>query len=178
MDVKPTDPSDRLPSGGLSRRDALRATAGLLAVALGPASLGPASLEPAHAADDPGLAYTAQYLEALAKLAGDRKPTAARIKLDLPDLAENGNMVPFTVGVESPMTPEDNVRWLAILSTGNPQALIGTFTFTPTSGRATASGRLRLARTQDVIAVAELSDGSLVSGIANVKVTVGGCGAG
>ncbi len=172
MDVKLPDQSGRKPSDDPSRRAVISATAGLVGVTFG---LGH---RPARAADDPGLAYSAQYLEALAKLTGDRAPTATRLKLDLPELAENGNMVPFTVSLVSPMTPEDNVRWLAILSTGNPQALIAKFAFSPASGRANVSGRLRLARTQDVMALAELSDGTLVSGLANVKVTVGGCGAG
>ncbi len=166
MDDTTTNPSWRL-----TRRHLLRASAGLIALGLWPKTA-------ARAAEDAAAPHTPQYLEALSKLTGDRKPVATRVKLDLPDLAENGNMVPFTVAVDSPMTPQDNVRWLSILSTANPQALIGTFYFSPASGRATISGRLRLARTQDVVAIAELADGSLVTGLTTVKVTVGGCGAG
>ena len=93
-----------------------------------------------------------------------------------PEVAENGNMVPFTVSVESPMTPDNYVKTLTILSTGNPQPVIARFHLSPASGRALVSGRLRLARTQDVIAIAELSNGTLIKAITKAAVTVGGCG--
>ena len=121
---------------------------------------------------------TAQFKAAYAKLVGDRKAPEDGVKLTLPDIAENGNMVPFSVYVESPMTDDDHVKTVTIFSTGNPQPVIGTFHFSPASGRALVSGRLRLARTQDLVVIAEMKSGALVSGRGNVKVTIGGCGAG
>ena len=122
---------------------------------------------------------TPQFDEAMKAYLGARPlPQDSGVTLTLPELAENGNMVPFSVSIASPMTEEEYVKTITLFSTGNPQPVIGTFTFSPISGRATVSGRLRLARSQDVIAVAELSTGALVLGRANVKVTIGGCGAG
>ena len=143
-------------------------------VLAGAAVLGTCSMLPSKlaAADD----RTPQFEDAYKKLVGDRKPTETRVKLDMPDLAENGNMVPFSVAVESPMTGAEYVKSITILSTGNPQPVIATFTLSPASGRALISGRLRLARSQDVLAVAKLNTGEWVSGTANVNVTVGGCG--
>ena len=119
---------------------------------------------------------TPQFEAAYAKLTGGSEPASGPIKLELPEVAENGNMVPFTVSVESPMTPDNYVKTLTILSTGNPQPVIARFHLSPASGRALVSGRLRLARTQDVIAVAELSNGTLIKAITKAAVTVGGCG--
>ena len=150
----------------LSRRDILVATAGLgLSVWLP---------TPSAIADD----RTPQFEGAYKKLVGETPTAEARVKIEMPDLAENGNMVPFSIAVDSPMTDADYVKTITILSTGNPQPVIATFHLTPASGRAAVSGRLRLARTQDVIVVAEMNSGALHWGQANVKVTVGGCGVG
>ncbi len=162
-----SNPNLQPPERGLtlSRRDLLGASACAAVAAVLPAY-------PALAAGE----RTSQFEEAYAKLTGDRKPTERGVTFELPELAENGNMVPFSISVQSPMTDADYVKQVTILSTGNPQPVIATFHFSPDSGRAQISGRLRLARTQDLIAVAELNSGALVSGTANVKVTVGGCG--
>jgi sulfur-oxidizing protein SoxY len=116
------------------------------------------------------------YEEALKKLIGDGKPEEGKVSLELPEIAENGNTVPFTVSVESPMTEKDHVKAMHVLSTGNPQPSVASFHFTPEAGRATVSSRMRLAKTQDVVSVAELSDGRFLLGKRNVKVTIGGCG--
>ena len=92
------------------------------------------------------------------------------------EIAENGNTVPFSVSAESPMTEADHVKALHIISTGNPQADIAVFTFSPQSGKAGVSSRMRLAKTQEIIVVAELSDGKFLIGKRTVKVTIGGCG--
>ncbi len=105
----------------------------------------------------------------------DAKPAEAKIKLEIPEIAENGNTVPYTVEVESPNTEADFVRAVHIISTGNPQPLIATFQFTALSGKAHASSRMRLGRSQDIIAIAEMSDGKFYSGRRAVKVTIGGC---
>jgi sulfur-oxidizing protein SoxY len=114
--------------------------------------------------------------EALKKIVGDTKPVDGKVVFDMPEIAENGNTVPFTVTVDSPMTEKDFVKAVHIVSTGNPQPGVATFRFTPQSGRAAVASRMRLARTQDVIALAELSDGKFVQAKRSVKVTIGGCG--
>lgn len=112
----------------------------------------------------------------LKKVVGDAKPTLARIAIDLPEIAENGNTVPFSVTVESPMSDADNVKALHIIATGNPQPDIAVFNFTPQSGKAYVSSRMRLGKTQDVYAIAQMSDGKFFMSKKTVKVTIGGCG--
>lgn len=114
--------------------------------------------------------------DALKKLAGDTKPVDGKIALDLPEIAENGNTVPFSVLVESPMTEKDFVKAVHIFSTGNPVPTIATYRLSPLSGKAQVASRMRLARTQDIVAVAELSDGRMIMTKRTVKVTIGGCG--
>jgi sulfur-oxidizing protein SoxY len=123
-------------------------------------------------AQDPGRAWE----DALKRVVGDAKPIEGRITLDMPEIAENGNTVPFSVSVDSPMTDRDHVRAIHLISTGNPQPGVATFRYTPQSGRAAVASRMRLARSQDVIAVAELSDGRFLITRRPVKVTIGGCG--
>jgi sulfur-oxidizing protein SoxY len=107
---------------------------------------------------------------------GDAKPIEGKIDLDLPEIAENGNTVPFAVSVESPMTDRDHVKAVHVVSTGNPRPEIATFLLTPQSGKAAVSSRMRLGKTQDVVVVAEMSDGKFYMGKRTVKVTIGGCG--
>jgi len=114
--------------------------------------------------------------EALRKVLGTRTPEEARVALRLPNIAENGNAVPLTVTVESPMTPADHVRAVHVFADRNPSPEVASFRFTPAMGRASADTRIRLGETQDVIAVAEMSDGRVFIGRAEVKVTIGGCG--
>ena len=116
------------------------------------------------------------YEEALNKLIGNAKPEEGKVSLELPEIAENGNTVPFTVSVESPMTEKEHVKAVHVLSTGNPQPSVASFHFTPDSGKASVASRMRLAKTQDVVSIAELSDGRFLLGKRNVKVTIGGCG--
>jgi sulfur-oxidizing protein SoxY len=125
-----------------------------------------------------GIAQSTQagWEEAVKKITGDAKAVDGKVSLDMPEIAENGNTVPFTVTVESPMTEKEYVKAVHIVSTANPQPGVATFRFTPQSGRATVASRMRLARTQDVIALAELSDGKFVQAKRSVKVTIGGCG--
>lgn len=113
---------------------------------------------------------------AVKKVTGDRAMTEGRITLRLPPIAENGNTVPLTVSVESPMTAGDYVKTVHVFADGNPTPDVASFHFTPALGKAEASTRIRLGRTQDVIAVAETSSGALFVGRQEVKVTIGGCG--
>jgi sulfur-oxidizing protein SoxY len=114
--------------------------------------------------------------EAIRKVLGDARPVDGKLILDLPEIAENGNTVPFAVSVDSPMTDLDYVKVVHVFSTGNPQPAIATFHFTPASGKASVASRMRLARTQDVLGIAELSDGRFIMAKRAVKVTIGGCG--
>lgn len=113
---------------------------------------------------------------AIAAFAGGKMPESGRITLTAPEIAENGNSVPVTVEVDSPMSAGDYVASVTILADGNPNPEVATFHFTPLSGTAAATTRIRLAKTQNVIAIAKMSDGSTFSDRKEVKVTIGGCG--
>jgi len=102
-------------------------------------------------------------------------PREGRVKIELPPLVENGNTVPFSVSVESPMTERDHVRSIHVFNGKNPQPNIGDFFLGPRAGRAAVSTRIRLADTQTVVALAQMSDGSWWSGSANVIVTIAAC---
>jgi|TARA_Y100000294_G_scaffold146474_1_gene142041 sulfur-oxidizing protein SoxY len=107
---------------------------------------------------------------------GDTPMKSGRITMDLPQIAEDGNTVPVGFEVESPMTESDYVKAVHIIAEKNPNPNVATYRFTPDSGRAKISTRVRLLKTQNVIAVAEMSDGSVYMTKTPVKVTIGGCG--
>lgn len=113
---------------------------------------------------------------AIKAFAGDAEVVAGTVKLTAPEIAENGNSVPISVSVESPMTDDDYVESVVVFAEGNPNPEVATFNFSPASGEAIASTRMRLAKTQNVVAVAKMSNGSVFSDTRNVKVTIGGCG--
>ncbi len=126
----------------------------------------------------PGSAF-AKVEDAMAvmmKFTGGKKASDGKITLEMPEIAENGNTVPLSISVESPMTADNYVKRVIIISEGNPRPEVVTFNFTHRSGVAEASTRMRLAKTQNVVAVAEMSDGSLHMTKRQVKVTIGGCG--
>lgn len=100
-----------------------------------------------------------------------------RVDLRIEAIADNGAQVPLVVTVESPMTEADHVRALHVVADGNPAPGVASFAFTPRAGRCEVSMRLRLAHSQRVVAVAEMSDGSLWTASREVTVTVGGCSA-
>lgn len=142
----------------------------------------PASAEStfdSQAAGTPPLAaqgHSQAFTEALAKITGQATPKEDVLLVELPELAENGNTVPYKLFVESQMTDTDYVKTMHLLSTANPQALVATFFLVPATGKAQVSGRMRLARTQDVVAIAELSSGEFLISTRRVDVTIGGCG--
>lgn len=113
---------------------------------------------------------------AIKKLYGDKKAESGKITLDVPQIAENGLVVPINVRVESKMTAQDHVKAVHVFADGNPLPGIVSYRFTPESGEAFANTRMRLAKTQNVVCVAEMSDGKLYTAKTNVKVTIGGCG--
>ncbi len=98
-----------------------------------------------------------------------------RVEFDIPPLVENGNSVGVAVDVESPVTAEDHVKRIAIINEKNPQADMIVFHLGPRSGRAHVSTRIRLADSQTLMAVAEMSDGTYWSAAANVIVTIAAC---
>ena len=148
-----------------SRREFLRAAGGVVAgiglsavVTVAPARATPAAME-----------------EAIRKVVGAQTVRPGRVKLELPPLVENGNTVPLAISVESPMTAADHVRAIHVFTEKNPQPEVVSFHLGPRAGRASVATRVRLADTQTVIAICELSDGSYWSDAANVVVTLAAC---
>jgi len=107
---------------------------------------------------------------------GGKTPEAGKIDLKAPEIAENGNTVPVSVAVDSEMSEASYVQSVMLLAEGNPNPGVITFHFSPVSGEASATTRMRLAKTQNVIAVAKMNDGSVFMDKKLVKVTIGGCG--
>ena len=150
--------------GRPSRRDMLKAGATL---ALG----GAAGLTIVRRSQ----AMPATMRDAIAQVTGAATAKPGRVKLDIPPLVENGNTVPCTVTVESPMTAADHVKTIHVFSEKNPQPNVISAYLGPRAGRASLSTRMRLADTQTVMAVAELSDGSFWSDRVDVIITLGAC---
>lgn len=146
----------------ITRRSVLGLAAGIAALPFAGAAV---AQEAAPKAEDDIKAFT-----------GGAEVKEEGVTLELPEIAENGNTVPLKVSVESPMTAEAHVKRVLIVADGNPRPGVATFKFSSKSGEAVASTRIRLAKTQNVIAVAELSDGSFRMAKKTVKVTIGGCG--
>jgi sulfur-oxidizing protein SoxY len=149
----------------ITRREFLIATAALAAPAAAKAQL------------DPNLAANrkAAFQAALKRIVGDSAVRPGRVKLTLPPLIDNGNSVPLSVTVESPMTEADHVKAIHVLTEKNPLPDVVSVSFGPRAGRATLSTRVRLADTQTVTAIAQMSDGSFWSDGAEVVVTLSAC---
>jgi sulfur-oxidizing protein SoxY len=136
----------------LTRRGLIALGAGAAAVAMMPAL-------PAHAAVE----------DAIQAFTGGAAVGEGGITLTTPEIAENGNTVPVSVSAPGAVS-------IILLASGNPNPDVGTFNFGPLAASQTASTRIRLASTQDVIAIAKMADGSFVQARNEVKVTIGGCG--
>lgn len=149
-------PGRRIPR----RRAALGALGGLLLT------------RAATAGDAPGDDALAA---AIRSAIGDRVPADTGMTLRLPTVAENGGQVPVTVSVDSPMTPADHVVAIHLFATGNPTPDITSFRLSPAIGRAEVQTRIRLATAQLVVAIADMSDGSVRRATARADVTQGGC---
>ena len=124
---------------------------------------------------EPARATPAAMQEAIRKVVGSATVNAGRVKLDLPPLVENGNTVPLGISVESAMTAADHVKAIHVFNEKNPQPDVVSFRLGPRAGRASVATRIRLADTQLVVAIAELSDGSFWSARASVVVTLAAC---
>jgi len=123
----------------------------------------------------PAHATPAAMEDAIRRVVGSARVSKGRVKLELPPLSENGNTVPLTASVESPMTPADHVRAIHVFTELNPQPDVVSFRLGPRAGLARVATRIRLANTQTVTAIGELSDGSFWSATAAVVVTLAAC---
>ncbi|MBI1778416.1 MAG: SoxY-related AACIE arm protein [Proteobacteria bacterium] len=112
---------------------------------------------------------------AIQEVIGEAQLRRGRISLDLPPLVENGNTVPVTVAVESPMTDVDHVKAIHVFNEKNPQPHVISVSLGPRAGKATFATRIKLADAQRVVAIAEMSDGSFWTESADVIVTVAAC---
>jgi sulfur-oxidizing protein SoxY len=155
--------SEEIPMRQLSRRAALALGAGSAALTVMGWGRGAYATPQAAAAD-------------IAKFTGGKPVEQGKVSIEMPEIAENGNTVPLSVAVESPMTQADHVTDVMVLAEGNPNPGVATFHFTPLSGKAEASTRIRLATTQNIVVVAKTSAGKFYSANKLVKVTIGGCG--
>jgi sulfur-oxidizing protein SoxY len=123
----------------------------------------------------PAEATPAMLAAAIRNVVGEAPVQTGKVKLEIPPLVENGNTVPMTVSVASPMTPDDYVRSIHVFNEKNPQPNIGNFYLGPRAGRAQVSTRIRLADSQKIVAIARLADGSFWSVSADVVVTLAAC---
>ena len=139
-------------------------------------AIGAAAAAASSAAPGPAFAAKNDADELIKKFTGGKAAAEGRVRLDLPEIAENGNTVPMTVSVESPMTEQSYVSDVLVVAEGNPRGGIATFHFSPASGVAEVNTRIRLAETQNVIAIAKMNDGTVFKTSKQVKVTIGGCG--
>ena len=127
------------------------------------------------AADRRAFALDDQAVEAIKALTKGKPVKSGRVALVMPELAENGNAVSLTVTVDSPMTAADHVKAIHVIAEKNPIARVVSFHLGAHAGRAEVSTNIRLATTQVVTALAELSDGSFVEGTREVIVTLAAC---
>ena len=123
----------------------------------------------------PARATPAMMAAAIREVVGEAPVREGKVALDLPPLVENGNAVPMTVAVESPMTAADHVKAIHVFNEKNPQPYVATFQLGPRAGKAKVSTRVRLADSQKVVAIAEMSDGSFWSDSVNMIVTLAAC---
>lgn len=123
----------------------------------------------------PAEATPASLEAAIREVVGSAKLNPGKVALDLPPLVENGNTVPMKVTVESPMTAADHVRAIHVFNEKNPQPHVLNAYLGPRAGRASVSAHIKLADSQKVVAIAELSDGTFWIASADVIVTIAAC---
>jgi len=147
--------------GKVSRRRFILAAAGGLAL--------PAALRGAAEASPESAAI------AMKAILGEAPLREGKVTLDIPPIAENGNSVPLTVRVESPMSAAEHVRSIHVFAQENPLPNVAHFYLGPRAGKAQVSTRIRLFTSQKIVAIAALSDGSFWSGSAEVVITLAAC---
>lgn len=123
----------------------------------------------------PASATQEAMAEAIRKVVGTATPTEGRVKLDVPPLVENGNTVPLTVTVESPMTAADHVKAIHVFNEKNPQPNVLSARLGPHNGKAIVGTRIKLGDSQRIVAIAETSDGKFWIAGADVIVTLAAC---
>ena len=155
--------ADRRPDPTATRRQFLTVAGSLIgSVAVASAqTVRPAAATPTAAAID--------------EIVGDAPVHQGKVKLEVPPLVENGNAVPLTVSVDSPMTEREHVKSIHVFNEKNPQPNVASFYLGPRAGRAQVSTRIRLADSQKVIAIAQLADDSFWSDSVDVVVTLAAC---
>ena len=140
----------------LTRRGALGAALALIALPAGAATEG-------------------ELDAAIREQVGDARIVDGGITLRAPVVAENGGQVPVTVLVDSPQNAAEHVSAIHIFATRNPTPGVASFRLTPLLARAEVQTRIRLSEEQRIIALAQMSDGSVRRAVAEVRVTMGGC---
>lgn len=169
-------PKNTRTSTGISSRREFLLAAGVAAAGFALAPAAPAQTRSAPGkASPPTQASAAATLEAIHKVVGTAPINKGKVTLDLPALVENGNGVPLAVSVDSPMTEADYVKAIHVFTEKNPLPNVVSFHLGPRAGRASVATRVRLADTQTVVAICELSDGSFWSGSVDVVVTLAAC---
>jgi sulfur-oxidizing protein SoxY len=148
-----------------NRRCFLIRTAGFAAAA------GIASTLPLRA----GRASPRAMEEAIRGIVGEAALRQGKVALDVPPLVENGNTVPLTVSADSPMTEADHVKAIHIVNERNPQPHVISVVLGPRAGQASLSTRIKLVTSQQIVALAEMSDGSFWSQSADIVVTIAAC---
>jgi sulfur-oxidizing protein SoxY len=146
-----------------------------LVLACGAASITAATAVEAQIDPNQQALRKAAMQEALRKVVGNAPVRRGRVRLELPPLVDNGNAVPLAVRVESPMTPADHVKAIHVFTEKNPLPDVVSAYLGPRAGRASIATRIRIADTQTVTAIAQLSDGSFWSDSADVVVTLSAC---
>jgi sulfur-oxidizing protein SoxY len=156
-----------------SRRAFLAATGAVLGMAGMPPAMAQVS-SPGRSAPAPQ-SLVAARIKAIRRVTRGASVTRGKVTVDLPQLVDNGNAVALSVKVESPMSATEYVRAIHVFTEKNPQPDVVTFKLSPGCGRAQVATRMRLADTQTVLAICELSDGSFWSGSADAVVTLAAC---
>jgi sulfur-oxidizing protein SoxY len=124
---------------------------------------------------EPARATPASMEAAIRNVVGEAPVKQGKVKIDVPPLVENGNTVALAIEVESPMTPANHVKAIHVFNELNPQPNVISAHFGPRAGRARITTRFRLADTQTVVAIAEMSDGTFWEAKADVVVTLQAC---
>jgi sulfur-oxidizing protein SoxY len=138
---------------------------------IGSVGIGLASALPVESAS----ATPAMLEEAIRDVIGEANLQTGKITLEVPPLVENGNTVPVTIIVDSPMSKADHVKAIHVFNEKNPQPHVISITLGPRAGKARIATRIKLADTQRIVGIAEMSDGSFWTGEANVIVTIAAC---
>jgi sulfur-oxidizing protein SoxY len=117
------------------------------------------------------------FEEAVKVITGDKDAKESdKIKLTVPEIAENGAVVPVKIEVDHPMEEKNYVKAIHVLNKGNGNARCADIMLTPANAKGYFATRVKLSKTQEVVALVELSDGTFIQTAKSVKVTIGGCG--